>query len=94
MVDAAGRPDVGERVGAPAGSAADAVRRAVGPVATATSDAVDAAGRSAAALGRDAYARGAEAGRHAGRLVRSDPLPSLLAAGVVGFALGFMFGRR
>ena len=52
------------------------------------------AGEGLSRAGGQAYRQGAQASEAVGGMVRADPLPALLVAGAVGFALGLLIGRR
>ena len=79
----------------------EAASKVSGATATLANDATETAGRAATAAregvsraGEQVYRQGAQAGEYVGGLVKGDPLVALLGAGVLGFALGLLVGRR
>jgi ElaB/YqjD/DUF883 family membrane-anchored ribosome-binding protein len=97
--------ETGRRAGASGGSDAgndtgSARAIADGAIAAAThagasaADMAKSAGEGISRTGRQVYRQGAQTGEYMSDLVRSDPLLAILGAGVVGFALGVLIGRR
>jgi ElaB/YqjD/DUF883 family membrane-anchored ribosome-binding protein len=74
-------------------ASADA-REAVGKAGASAAAMARTAGDRLSRAGGQAYRQGAQAGEAVGDMVKADPLPALLVAGAVGFALGLLFGRR
>lgn len=87
-------PAGGESLGDTANKMSAEAKEALGKAGNSAASMARSAGESLSRAGGQAYRQGAQASEAVGGMVRADPLPALLVAGAVGFALGLLIGRR